>query len=540
MLTIRRGAADGGVSVSGASATTGATFSASGASEPPPSADEPKLDVRMLHAIRAHNVSRIFERFDRNGDGSLSTSELRDAMAHLGVGASHDEQLVRVLRRYDENADGSIGLGEFYTMYEDILSYKSGASGPGGVPADVRAFFEAATQRTGSRGIGYAELASLLPELGVSSAHDAQVAAVFNRYDHHGNGELELPEFVHLVSDIRRLADCASVRPEASSAVAIVRDGAAGYGPVSERVRREARRQRAVQSSDDHWRRVAGAGAGEEEVGAWRRVAEELEHARAASSHSMLIGSRRLRAAQRAREADEKWEMSRGATIGVIRQDLDADYAAPHVPPPARDGRGAAEAALERSRRHVREWLTAWPSSPSWIDSLVARHEESECFRGDDPLLADPIRVAGRRHHQGGKEEDAAAPTARLAGAAQAATSSLTRELLLRPYSLPLDDFCEGGGFSEKVAELSVGAAVWCESGAGSSRCFGSWWRPAVVVELGDDEPRPVGQAMDEGRELVVEFVDAFSTTLGGGEPERRRTLSSRVRPYTAALPHTR
>merc|ERR1712100_929293 len=56
-------------------------------------------------------VERIFKRFDANGDGKISSSELGEALKTLGS-ASPDE-IQRMMSEIDTDGDGFISFNEF-------------------------------------------------------------------------------------------------------------------------------------------------------------------------------------------------------------------------------------------------------------------------------------------------------------------------------------------------------------------------------------------------------------------------------------------
>lgn len=57
-------------------------------------------------------VKKIFSKFDKNGDGKISCSELKDILHALGSMTS-SEEVERIMSEIDKDGDGFISLDEF-------------------------------------------------------------------------------------------------------------------------------------------------------------------------------------------------------------------------------------------------------------------------------------------------------------------------------------------------------------------------------------------------------------------------------------------
>ncbi|MED6173580.1 putative calcium-binding protein cml25 [Stylosanthes scabra] len=60
-------------------------------------------------------LEQVFKKFDVNGDGKISSSELGSIMGSLGQPASKEE-LDKMIREVDSDGDGFISLGEFIEL----------------------------------------------------------------------------------------------------------------------------------------------------------------------------------------------------------------------------------------------------------------------------------------------------------------------------------------------------------------------------------------------------------------------------------------
>ncbi|KAH9369723.1 hypothetical protein HPB48_007690 [Haemaphysalis longicornis] len=74
------------------------------------------LMTKDVQAISAEEeIRQAFEVFDRNGDGLVSCTELRQAMTTLGHKLSLD-LVEEMIREADKDGDGKINFEEFVTM----------------------------------------------------------------------------------------------------------------------------------------------------------------------------------------------------------------------------------------------------------------------------------------------------------------------------------------------------------------------------------------------------------------------------------------
>lgn len=81
--------------------------------------DFPEFLTIMAKNVRAldteEEIREAFKVFDRNGDGFVSTAELRHVMTTLGEKLTHDE-VDEMIREADRDGDGQINYEEFVTM----------------------------------------------------------------------------------------------------------------------------------------------------------------------------------------------------------------------------------------------------------------------------------------------------------------------------------------------------------------------------------------------------------------------------------------
>ena len=82
-------------------------------------------------------LSRGFSLFDREGDGTISTNELRTMMPSLGLVVS-EEELLEMIQEVDADGSGSIDFSEFLTMMASRNKMKDMLGGNGFLSAALK------------------------------------------------------------------------------------------------------------------------------------------------------------------------------------------------------------------------------------------------------------------------------------------------------------------------------------------------------------------------------------------------------------------
>ncbi|KAG6607008.1 Polcalcin Nic t 2, partial [Cucurbita argyrosperma subsp. argyrosperma] len=68
------------------------------------------------NGVDSAECERIFKRFDANGDGQISATELGDALNGIGVSS---EDAKRMMDAIDKDGDGFISFQEFFEFAKD-------------------------------------------------------------------------------------------------------------------------------------------------------------------------------------------------------------------------------------------------------------------------------------------------------------------------------------------------------------------------------------------------------------------------------------
>ena len=80
-----------------------------------------QLMVNKIDAVRKEQkleLSEAFKKFDINGDGTLSSTELESAIEEFGIGLSKNQMIV-LMQDMDKDSDGQIDYHEFASRFTD-------------------------------------------------------------------------------------------------------------------------------------------------------------------------------------------------------------------------------------------------------------------------------------------------------------------------------------------------------------------------------------------------------------------------------------
>ncbi|KAH7556962.1 hypothetical protein ACOSP7_026287 [Xanthoceras sorbifolium] len=140
-------------------------------------------------------VRRVFNKFDKNGDGKISGDELKDILRALGSKPS-PEEVRRIMEEIDKDGDGYIDLDEFTEFHSS-----SGGGGGSAVEGSVKELKDAFdlfdVDKNGV--ISVAELHSVLKNLGEKCSMK-DCAKMISQVDTDGDGNVNFEEFKKMMT----------------------------------------------------------------------------------------------------------------------------------------------------------------------------------------------------------------------------------------------------------------------------------------------------------------------------------------------------
>jgi calcium-binding protein CML len=121
----------------------------------------------------AAELTRVFELFDKDGDGRITREEMEESLRKLGMPVPADE-LASMIARIDANGDGCVDVEEFEELYRDVMAGdKKQAEGGKGQDEDMRVAFRV-FDANGDGYITVDELGAVLASLGLKQGRTAE------------------------------------------------------------------------------------------------------------------------------------------------------------------------------------------------------------------------------------------------------------------------------------------------------------------------------------------------------------------------------
>ena len=171
---------------------------------------EDVLSPRTRAVLAPASVSAArFKAYDRDGDGTMNVTEVKELMVAMGF-AADDAYAAAALKRFDKNGDGSLDSAEFGPLFAFLKKQAAAAAADGGggaAAAGGAAQGEGGGGPTGSSlarfdldgsgGLDVKEVGVTLTKLGFQ-ANEEYTRQVMEKFDANGDGQLDEAEFARL------------------------------------------------------------------------------------------------------------------------------------------------------------------------------------------------------------------------------------------------------------------------------------------------------------------------------------------------------
>lgn len=136
-------------------------------------------------------LARVFQMFDRNGDGRITRKELSDSLKNLGITIS-EQDLTQMIEKIDVNGDGFVDMDEFGELYQTIMDEKDEEE-------DMKEAFNVFDQN-GDGFITGEELSAVLCSLGLKHGKTIEdCESMIKKVDVDGDGMVDYKEFKQMM-----------------------------------------------------------------------------------------------------------------------------------------------------------------------------------------------------------------------------------------------------------------------------------------------------------------------------------------------------
>ncbi|PSR98309.1 Calmodulin-like protein [Actinidia chinensis var. chinensis] len=136
-------------------------------------------------------LRRVFQMFDRNGDGRITKKELNDSLENMGIFIP-DPELTQMIEKIDVNGDGFVDIDEFGALYQSIVGERDEEE-------DMREAFNVFDQN-GDGFITVDELRSVLASLGLKQGRTMEdCKRMIMKVDVDGDGMVNFIEFKEMM-----------------------------------------------------------------------------------------------------------------------------------------------------------------------------------------------------------------------------------------------------------------------------------------------------------------------------------------------------
>ncbi|KAK8591956.1 hypothetical protein V6N13_062550 [Hibiscus sabdariffa] len=137
-------------------------------------------------------LRRMFQMFDKNGDGKITNKELSESLENLGIFIPSTE-LIQMVEKIDVNGDGYVDIDEFGALYQTIMHERDEEE-------DMMEAFNVFDQNRDGF-ITVEELRSVLSSLGLKQGRTIEdCKRMIQKVDVDGDGSLVSSEKVHGIS----------------------------------------------------------------------------------------------------------------------------------------------------------------------------------------------------------------------------------------------------------------------------------------------------------------------------------------------------
>ncbi|MBA0549203.1 hypothetical protein Goshw_017034 [Gossypium schwendimanii] len=136
-------------------------------------------------------LRKVFQMFDKNGDGKITKKELSDSLEEFSIFIS-DKEINQIIDSIDVNGDGSVDIDEFGELYQMMVNERNEEE-------EMMEAFNVFDQN-GDGFITFEELRSVLSSLGLKQGRTIEDCKnMIAKVDADGDGRVNFKEFQQMM-----------------------------------------------------------------------------------------------------------------------------------------------------------------------------------------------------------------------------------------------------------------------------------------------------------------------------------------------------
>ncbi|KAB2075302.1 hypothetical protein ERO13_A07G196100v2 [Gossypium hirsutum] len=136
-------------------------------------------------------LRKVFQMFDKNGDGKITKKELSDSLEEFSIFLS-DKEINQIIDNIDVNGDGSVDIDEFGELYQMMVNERNEEE-------EMMEAFNVFDQN-GDGFITFEELRSVLSSLGLKQGRTIEDCKnMITKVDADGDGRVNFEEFQQMM-----------------------------------------------------------------------------------------------------------------------------------------------------------------------------------------------------------------------------------------------------------------------------------------------------------------------------------------------------
>ncbi|KAJ8755492.1 hypothetical protein K2173_019290 [Erythroxylum novogranatense] len=162
-------------------------------SPPPSTVSSSDSSFKSTKRMDPVELKRLFQAFDRNGDGRITKEELNHSLGNLGIFIP-DMELTQMIEKIDVNGDGCVDVDEFRELYQQLMDVQDADD-------DMMEAFNVFDQN-GDGYITVDELRTVLATLGLKQGRALDLEdckTMIMRVDVDGDGMVNFREFKQMM-----------------------------------------------------------------------------------------------------------------------------------------------------------------------------------------------------------------------------------------------------------------------------------------------------------------------------------------------------